>query len=152
MNRLDDLNYASDVRVRDAGKNKAPILHVFGCGVCGTPGEACDCTEYSALDLEIELPAKWIVCPTCRGAGSHVNPSIDCGGISASDFRDDPDFADDYMAGTYDVTCSRCAGRTTVQVADRAAMDDHTRELYDQDQRDQADYDAEVLAEIQAGC
>ena len=52
----------------------------------------------------------WLICPACKGEGSHVNPNIDAGGISAEDFYDDPDFFDDYMSGMYDVPCDACHG------------------------------------------
>lgn len=50
------------------------------------------------------------VCPTCNGEGSHVNPSIDSQGLSADDFAEDPDFAEDYIRGTYDIPCKECNG------------------------------------------
>lgn len=133
MTVIDDLNYANDPRVRNAGKNDAP-------------------TVFDDAGNEIELPSKWIVCPTCNGKGTHVNPSIDSGGISAQDFHDDPDFADDYMRGTYDQTCAQCAGRSTVLGVDFDAMTPALRAMWEQQQRDDADYDAERMAEIRAGC
>ena len=33
-------------------------------------------------DVEVDVPVKFGVCPTCDGKGSHVNPSIDAGGLS----------------------------------------------------------------------
>ena len=61
--------------------------------------------------LEVEVPAVWEVCGTCEGQGSHVNPSIDSHGISAEEFYEDPDFAEDYFSGRYDVPCNECGGR-----------------------------------------
>jgi hypothetical protein len=61
-----------------------------------------------------ELPHKWVVCPLCEGRGKHANPSIDCCGLTAEDFDTDPDFAEAYMSGAYDVECRHCGGRTTV--------------------------------------
>jgi hypothetical protein len=133
MTAIDDLNYAADIRVRNAGKNKPP-------------------TVFDDAGNEIELPSKWIVCPTCNGKGRHVNPSIDCGGISAQDFADDPDFADDYMGGTYDQTCAQCEGRTTILGVDFDAMTPMLRAMWEQQARDDADYAAECAAEIRAGC
>ena len=52
----------------------------------------------------------WIICPACSGNGTHTNPNIDAHGLSAEDFADDPDFAEDYFSGTYDVRCSACGG------------------------------------------
>lgn len=59
-------------------------------------------------------PYKWVVCDLCEGKSTVVNPSIDCCGLTAEDFRDDPDFADDYIGGCYDITCPRCGGRSTI--------------------------------------
>jgi len=49
-------------------------------------------------------------CPICKGKGTTVNPNIDANGLSAEDFHDDPDFMDDYMGGTFDVSCGACEG------------------------------------------
>jgi len=62
-------------------------------------------------DEAIEFPLEWEVCPTCNGNGSHVNASIDSNGVPAEMFADDPDFAEDYFSGGYDVTCNECKGR-----------------------------------------
>jgi len=61
--------------------------------------------------------AKYIVCPTCEGEGKTVNPNIDAHGLSAEDFREDPDFAEDYLSGLYDVTCRACHGKRVVTKA-----------------------------------
>ena len=60
-------------------------------------------------------PSPWEVCPTCQGNGKHVSPNIDRYGISQQDFDDDPDFADSYFSGAYDVTCSQCDGLRVVR-------------------------------------
>jgi|GEM_PF-869704 len=65
-------------------------------------------------ETTVEVPVQYVVCPTCDGKGSHVNPSIDAGGISSEEFYDDPDFAEDYMSGTYDVSCYECGGKRVV--------------------------------------
>ena len=57
---------------------------------------------------------KWIVCPVCEGEGKTVNPSIDCNGLTAADFAEDPDFAEDYRNGVYDVRCNACLGERVV--------------------------------------
>lgn len=57
---------------------------------------------------------KWKVCPVCHGEGTTVNPSIDCNGLTAEDFAEDPDFAEDYRAGVYDQTCNACHGQRVV--------------------------------------
>jgi hypothetical protein len=60
---------------------------------------------------DLEIPAVYAVCSTCEGKGSHVNPSIDAHGISADEFDEDPDFAESYWRGDYDVPCAECGGR-----------------------------------------
>lgn len=128
--RLENYNIATDARSRGAAKH--PILFM-------DDGE------------EIELPMKWEVCPVCNGKGKHVNPAIDAGGLS-EEMQDDPDFIDGYMAGTYDVTCNRCTGRTTVPAVDWGALTPEQKELYEAQLRADADYEAERLAEIRMGC
>jgi RecJ-like exonuclease len=61
------------------------------------------------------MPDKWVICPVCRGDGSHVNPNIDAHGLTREDFSEDPDFAEDYMKGTYDITCQTCQGTGKVR-------------------------------------
>lgn len=67
---------------------------------------------------EVEFPCKYEACSLCDGHGSHVNPSIDAHGISAEEFRDDPDFAEAYFSGAYDVGCYRCGGDRVWPVID----------------------------------
>ena len=63
-------------------------------------------------------PYNWEVCDLCEGKGTVVNPNIDCCGITSEQFAEDPDFAESYWAGDYDIQCPQCRGRTTVPVAD----------------------------------
>ncbi len=130
MNNTEELNYARDARTQ--GPAKAPILYLDD-------------------GSEVELPMKWGLCPVCEGRGKHVNPSIDCGGISAEAFAEDPDFAEDYMRGTYDQQCNRCKGRTTVQIVDWDALTPEQRTLYEQQLKDEADDRACYLAEVAMG-
>lgn len=60
------------------------------------------------------MTKKWIICPTCNGEGKYVNPNIDSNGLSAEDFADDPDFAESYFKGDYDVSCRTCGGRGSI--------------------------------------
>lgn len=66
----------------------------------------------------VEVRAKFVVCPTCEGRGSHVNPSIDASGISGEDFNEDTEFHDAYFAGVYDVPCYGCRGRRVIPTID----------------------------------
>ena len=93
---------------------------------------------------EVEVPFTWGVCPTCDGKGKHVNPAIDENGISADEFREDPEFAQDYFSGVYDQPCAECDGRRVVPEYDaeapankwlldkeRAAADDRRTRYYE---------------------
>lgn len=106
---------------------------------------------YLADGTEHQLPTRWAVCPVCNGNGSHVNPSIDAGGLSAEDFADDPDFAEDYMAGAYDQPCNRCRGRTTVHEVDMDRLSPEHRAMYEKQLRDAAADRACHMAELLAG-
>ena len=62
-------------------------------------------------ELESEIPIKFVVCDRCHGKGSHCNPAVDGHGLTREDFAEDPDFAEDYFRGVYDVACESCGGR-----------------------------------------
>ena len=96
---------------------------------------------------EIQLPAKFEVCPHCQGAGTHVNPAIDGNGLTAEDFAEDPDFHEGYMAGVYDVACERCGGDRVIAVVDptRLSPDQHAEWLRDQMAR--AEYERDYSSE-----
>ena len=64
---------------------------------------------------------KWAICNVCDGNGTHVNPSIDCGGLTQDDFDQDPEFAESYFSGRYDQTCSGCNGSGKVRIVDTHA-------------------------------
>lgn len=134
MNRhIENLNYSRDSRTQ--------------------PAPAKTVTLYGEPDRVIDLPTKWAVCSVCDGKGHHVNPSIDAGGISAEQFREDPDFEADYFGGTYDVTCYRCNGRTTEAVINwDAVVDPEIIKAYDEQQRADAEIEAERQAELRMGC
>ena len=92
-------------------------------------------------------PAKYEVCPVCDGKGKHVNPDIDRNGLTAEDFAEDPDFAESYRSGVYDVACNGCGGRRVVLVPKH---EDGKQALADAWQED-AQYRAEVAAERRMG-
>lgn len=93
----------------------------------------------------------WEVCETCNGQGKHVNPSIDAHGISADEFSEDPDFADDYHRGSYDVTCYECGGRTTSVAVDRGRTSEATLKYVNEWFDNEASYRAECDAERRMG-
>lgn len=101
------------------------------------------------------FPAKYEVCGLCDGIGSHVNPSIDAHGISANEFYDDPDFADSYFSGVYDVSCYRCNGNRVEPVINKDALDGKQKDSYKvflKNQEEEVYYQAEREAEIRMGC
>jgi hypothetical protein len=71
--------------------------------------------------VDVLLPAKRVVCPQCDGTGKHVNPAIDGHGLSAEDFAEDPDFAESYFSGDYDVCCETCNGSNIIDEVDEYA-------------------------------
>jgi len=114
---LDDFNYYNDVRTQASMQDKwytsfnqkTMTAIVFLYDDTGDEEE------------EVEVPVVFEVCGLCEGKGSHVNPSIDSGGICCEDFEDDPDFREDYMSGSYDVPCHECNGRRVVPVVSPGA-------------------------------
>lgn len=66
----------------------------------------------------VSLPGKYEVCMQCDGKGTQVSPAIDGNGLSAEDFAQDPDFAERYFSGAYDIPCRECMGRRVTPVAD----------------------------------
>ena len=105
-------------------------------------------------EVEADLPAKNEVCSRCDGEGHHVNPNVDGNGLTAEDFEEDPDFAEDYRSGVYDVTCEECGGRNVVLEVDRATAERECPELlkrYDDQLRCNAECDREMAAERRMG-
>jgi hypothetical protein len=107
----------------------------------------------------VAFPCVKVNCSTCDGKGTHVNPSIDAGGISGSDWDEDPDFQDQYMSGMYDVQCYGCKGAKTVPSINVKAMGPEDTKIYtswrtwqDQIEREEDAYRAERAAEIRWGC
>ena len=65
----------------------------------------------------VSCESKFEICETCQGRGTYVNPSIDSGGITASEWEEwDEDDREDYWSGRYDITCSQCSGQKVIQV------------------------------------
>lgn len=93
--------------------------------------------------FELLLPHIREVCSTCNGEGKHVNPSIDGNGLSPDAFHDDPDFAESYFSGRYDVTCDECKGERVVWVLDYDSLSAKNQERVEraliQNQRDEAE-------------
>lgn len=99
-------------------------------------------------NLLIIVSSHYEVCSSCRGSGTMVNPSIDCGGLSDEDFYDE-EFRHDYMSGRYDVKCSACEGQRLIPVP---VLPPKLLALVEEWDRDQADYARMVAAERAYGC
>lgn len=97
-------------------------------------------------EREESVPFKYEVCSICDGSGSHVNPSIDCNGLTAEDFYEDPDFAESYMDGCYDVPCYGCGGNRVEPVIDEDRADPEVLKLL----HDKAEADREYYATVRA--
>jgi hypothetical protein len=134
MSRTGDCNYYRDHR----NCRPAEIPKVYVC-------------DEEGFDVEIELPWKWGVCPVCEGKGSHVNPAIDCNGLTAEDFADDPDFAESYFKGHFDQPCNLCRGRTTIPIVDEERLTPEEKEAYEEHLRCEDDGRAEQIAEMRMG-
>ena len=111
---------------------------------------AADTLEWPVCTFSFE----WAICSGCRGNGTHVNPSIDCGGITQDEFDEDPEFAESYFRGDYDVSCKPCGGSGKVKV-----MSEHNNkfvnwilELVEEHDRFEYEYAQEVAAERRMGC
>jgi len=103
---------------------------------------------------DVEIPAHWEICGTCRGEGKH---SRALGAITMED-RDQywsEDEWEGYMNGDYDSPCSDCKGTGKVQGVDWAAFKSQNPEVhdaYDRYLQDMADLVAMERAERRMGC
>jgi hypothetical protein len=116
---MNDWNYYMDARVI-AGEAGSWYSHLDEQKMIATIDDGADWLD----DEEQEIPFKWEICPTCQGKGTHVNPAIDCGGISGEQFAEDPGFMHDYVNGLYDQPCNECHGRRVVA---EPALEEHAK-------------------------
>lgn len=101
---------------------------------------------------ELVVGFEWQICGTCEGDGTHVNPSIDCGGLTREDFDADPDFEESYRSGAYDVTCSECGGSgKTPKLTPRTADERAIVAGLEKQEADEASYERECRAERAMG-
>jgi hypothetical protein len=97
---------------------------------------------------EIALPLKWEICGTCEGKGTSC---AYLGAFTSDDFANDPDFAEDYMAGGYDRQCDECGGSGKVQHINYDALSSELRKRVDDAADDERAYRAEVEMERRMG-
>jgi hypothetical protein len=102
-------NYRRDPRVR--AEDEPPwYLHFAESGMTAYVLRR----DEDGEEYEHPVKVKYAICDLCDGKGMHVNPSIDCDGMTREELWDDPDFAEDYFDGAYDVPCKRCLGKRVV--------------------------------------
>lgn len=149
--RLEQYNYEMDYRTQAARKDK-PKPTEDGREMTVYLGENEEGEEEYAT-----LPCKFEVCRTCNGKGSHVNPSIDAGGLTQEDFYEQgDDFREEYFGGVYDVTCYECSGlRVTPEVNwGLIQNDEKLKEQYNRWQKrlaDDAEYESICAMERRRG-
>lgn len=94
-------------------------------------------------ERDLELPGHYVVCHGCGGKGSHVNRAIDGNGISPEEFAEDPDFAEAYFSGRYDVPCEDCGGERVLAEVDLDRLPKKLRERVQDQIQAEAEYKAE---------
>lgn len=95
--------------------------------------------EVSGEEKTVDLPARWEICPRCRGEGKHVNPAVDGPGISPEEFREDPEFGEAYHRGDYDIPCEAGCDHGKVLVVEEkglSATQRQTLRLWHRQQRE----------------
>lgn len=150
VQRIRAMSYHDDRRVRaqrDAERRRFDQKRMTLTVEVPNPAFETTDDENEPECIEVVLPAKYEVCDTCEGKGSHVNPSIDCDGITAEDFAEDPDFEEGYFEGHYDVTCYDCGGARVVPVVDEDRARKEDLALYQKHEEECGADDAEARAE-----
>lgn len=152
-----DENYYNDPRVRAArGKwYKSFNKETMNVTIAVMMGSNDPDDDDERDEVEVILPVHFVVCGTCNGRGTHVNPSIDSNGLSYEDFDEDPEFAEDYFSGRYDVTCYDCGGGNVVpEISEGRCTPEQKKALeahYDY-LEDEAAHQAECRMERMMGC
>jgi len=123
---LEDMNYWGDRRVIAALYDKPELSADRKSMKVSISYNGTGEMEGHVIDEDIWVPIRFIVCPLCEGRGSHMDPSIDAGGLTQEDFERDPGFAEDYHSGAYLQKCNQCKGERVVPVPWLAVMDSET--------------------------
>lgn len=130
------------------------------CGYVNVPART-ETERYfvPAESFTLTFPTRWAICDTCQGHGKHVNPAIDCGGLSQDDefWEDDYDYEGGesrYMRGDYDVKCSAGCDNGKVRAVDESVLSPLQKVamklIRESDDEDRA-YAREVAAERRMG-
>lgn len=157
MNRhIEETNFWNDPRVKSKYFGNSKYYKLRGNVVIFDE----DWTEFliedgldNILDIEdgiarLQVTVSYEVCSLCEGHGSHVNPNIDCNGLSEEDMYD-YEFMENYRSGRYDVTCDQCNGRNVEPVIEFPK--EIEKWLNDRYEEDSYDY-AEMVSELRFGC
>lgn len=119
--------------------------------VCDQPG-ADDEEEFE--EVELTLPAKYEVCPRCKGTGRTLAPGYEGVAFTQEDLADqDPDFEENYFGGGYDVDCTTCDAKRVVLVPDESRLTPEQEiqlQEYQEYQRDEAEYNYMARLEREA--
>jgi len=98
------------------------------------------------------IPTEKMICPSCDGEGSYVNPDIDRNGITADEMYElGDDFREDYMSGVYDVLCQECHGNNVVDTLSANAPQE-MRNSWEDWQQSVYEYCVEREAERRMDC
>jgi len=122
-----------------------------------------DAAELGEEGWAHQFPLAFVVCDTCSGKGKIVNPSVECdgGGFTQSEWNEacyeDPDFADDYFSGVYDIACPECSGQRVIPWVNEELVKNNpdwkkVRKRIDELQRMEAEDAAMREAERRFGC
>jgi len=98
-------------------------------------------------EVVTSLPYKWQICSHCRGEGSS---SAYLGAYTSDEWNQmDYEWQEDYIAGRFDRPCEHCEGGK-VRVPDMARMTPAQRKGWRDQERAEAEYEAECRAERRA--
>ena len=85
----------------------------------------------SGLEFTIVVPGKRSVCPECDGSGVTLCDGLRGVALSSQEFFEDPDFAERYYGGHYDVKCDHCNGNNVVVDPDEDRMTKRQKFLFE---------------------
>jgi hypothetical protein len=97
---------------------------------------------------ERELPFVWNICGRCSG---HGKSSEYLGAFTGEQMREDPDFAEAYLAGEYDRRCQYCDGGGKVMAVDFKKLSKNDAKEYRAQMRADREIEAEHEAERRMG-
>jgi len=146
---LDDINYYNDPRTRAARGSK--WYKSFNENNMTALVEFTHFVGKEETEESIVFSVRFDICHLCRGKGTHVNPSIDCGGLTQDDWDCDPYFEDEYFSGSYDMPCNECNAKRVVPVMNRYILTDEQKrvvEIMDKLAQEAEENYAEMIIEM----